>query len=529
MTRNLLMYIMEQNQSITNETMQANKNVVGSKEFAKSEATRLSLNETLTCVRALYCLRQTVGTNEENHVLEMLSHTATSRSTQSSNSFAAQNGYPFLEFLTCWSGLHRTPWPYCTQPEARQLLRNARTCLEEAKTKWGRTISLVERVLLTLGEADTEGGVVFDGGMIQDAQIKYKQLLQDTLALPDTLLISMVVCRCYSGLAQIQMSNRHIEIQSSDDDGTAQSELTLTRKGLDVLEVSIGETVENRRLYLWHASRFASTSLNFLLTTSRQLMANAMLRSGNPIGAQQFLEDAVRDAPLDASASFALGAFRLYIAFFGSVHALDCLKTAQMQLLRSAKLDPTKASPFALLGYWYEHNQDLQRAIGCYSKALHLDPSHPVAGRGILRLSPFESLSSVLSNATTSASVVSGWAWHAIGRQKAMVDGKDDLAVVSLSKALRCRDIERPEMEAFGPFFANPLLPELPNRKEITATLTSLAACYRRLGRYTAAIRTYHDAIHEARDRIPRSLLCSCAQGKVTIGALAITKSLRCC
>jgi|Transcript_12017 hypothetical protein len=63
-------------------------------------------------------------------------------------------------------------------------------------------------------------------------------------------------------------------------------------------------------------------------------------------------------------------------------------KLAQTQMLKSAKIDSGKP---ALLGVWYEVQNDLKRAVGCYSKCLLLDPANPVAGRGILRLkSPTE-------------------------------------------------------------------------------------------------------------------------------------------
>jgi hypothetical protein len=42
-----------------------------------------------------------------------------------------------------------------------------------------------------------------------------------------------------------------------------------------------------------------------------------------------------------------------------------------------------------------------------------------------------------------------------------------------------------------------------------------LAACYRRLGRYTAAIRTFHAAIDQGGEEAPPSLLCACAQCKL--------------
>jgi tetratricopeptide (TPR) repeat protein len=201
------------------------------------------------------------------------------------------------------------------------------------------------------------------------------------------------------------------------------------------------------------------------------------------------------------------------VAFFGEEHSAEQDKAAQVQLLRAAKMDADAADPFALLGYWYEYKQDLKRAVGCYSKALLLDPSNPVAGRGILRLVPRDSLQRVLDNAIASASAVVGWAWRAVGLQKAFIEAHDELAVVSLLKALRCSDIERPGSESLAVFYSSPSHPILPGREELASVLADLASCYRRLGRFTAAIRCFHSSISESGVNVPSSVLCSCAQG----------------
>jgi tetratricopeptide (TPR) repeat protein len=230
--------------------------------------------------------------------------------------------------------------------------------------------------------------------------------------------------------------------------------------------------------------------------------------------AQTVLENAVRDAPQDTNAALALGAFRLRVTLFGDTISFDSSsKAAQIQLLQAAKMDSSQAGPFALLGYWYELMEDKKRAVGCYSKALLLDPCHPVAGRGILRLAPRHSLTKVLDKAIASGSAVVGWAWHAVSRQKAMVEGDDNMALVSLLNALRCRDLDCPSSEPLSVFYAEPSHPELPSRMELSHCLADLAACYYRLGRYTASLRSYHSAIYEAGERCSSSLLCCCAQG----------------
>eukprot|EP00957_Ditylum_brightwellii_P187547 14282401-Ditylum_brightwellii.AAC.1 len=136
-----------------------------------------------------------------------------------------------------------------------------------------------------------------------------------------------------------------------------------------------------------------SSAVVYHLSTSRRLVAEALLRSSNPQDACTFLQDAAKDSPKDYDVMFALGVFklRMYLHYSKKEEEAAAAKEAQMQLLRAAKLNTTKPDPFALLGLWYEVKGDAKRAHGCFSKALVLDASHPVAGRGMLRLEEKES------------------------------------------------------------------------------------------------------------------------------------------
>jgi len=371
----------------------------------------------------------------------------------------------------------------------------------------------MEGLLVKSAKADAEGAS-FDGGLAAEALEHYKQVLEEAAEAPleDRLLADTLVARCYSGIAQLILRESNLVERLPSD--LKESADVIAQKGLAKLEgiklLGGGDDV----LYLWRSSQFAASAVRFQISISRRLIAEALLRSGNASGAQSFLEDAVKDAPDDASAAFALGSFRLRLALFEKGPSPEKDKAAQVQLLQAAKLDATKAGPFALLGYWYEYKQDIKRAVGCYSKALLLDPSHPVAGRGVIRLAPAHSLKKVFDKAIASGSTVVGWAWHAVALQKAMVDGDDNMAVVSLLNALRCRDLDCQNAEPLSEFFVTPANPELPSKMELSVCLSDLAACYYRLGRYTASIRSYHSAIIEAGDRVPSSLLCFCAQGK---------------
>jgi tetratricopeptide (TPR) repeat protein len=187
---------------------------------------------------------------------------------------------------------------------------------------------------------------------------------------------------------------------------------------------------------------------------------------------------------------------------------------AQAHLLKAAKADQTKASPFALLGYWYERANDPTRAVGCYSKALLLQPSHPVAGRGLLRLKGFDTMRTVIDKATSDVSPLTGWAWLSFGTHKAKVEGDDDLAVLSLVTALRCRDISSPSSDNLSYFYSDPHHPQVPGVSEYVSAEIELAGCYRREGRFTASIRCYELAIDAAGEAVTGSTLCACAQGQ---------------
>jgi Flp pilus assembly protein TadD len=78
-------------------------------------------------------------------------------------------------------------------------------------------------------------------------------------------------------------------------------------------------------------------------------MADSLVRKGRCEEAQSFLEAAVDDSPLDSDTAFALGAF-----YFNQERSSEVDKAAQLQLLKAAKLDPSEANPFALLGLWFE-------------------------------------------------------------------------------------------------------------------------------------------------------------------------------
>jgi len=430
--------------------------------------------------------------------------------------YSMEYGTGFWNFLLAWSGLHQPCWFFCTAQEARLLWAEAQTCLIQAKTEWGRPISNTEQLLLDLGKADAESGAL-SGGLPAVAIKLYREILNQVPSLDDLLpeWKSLITSHSWIGLTRVQLLND--SSKTNDDESNA---VDLAHKSLQEL-IPFALEKDLPSVYQWISPGATSTFMKFHITVSRQLVADALVRSGRAPEARQFLERAVQDSPNDAGAAFALGAFLLRDTFSATEPSTANLNAAKMQLLKAAKLNSRRAGPFALLGVWYEYQSDRKRALGCYSKALLLEPSHPVAGRGVIRLTNFDAARAVINAAVQTSSAVNGWAWRALGKHKVMVTGESDLGAVALLKALRCRDIDQPQNEALSIFFDIQSLPEAASNshedcsKEKAESWAELAFCYRRMGRYTAAIRGFHSSIEASGDKTAASVLCACAEGAI--------------
>lgn len=167
---------------------------------------------------------------------------------------------------------------------------------------------------------------------------------------------------------------------------------------------------------------------------------------------------------------------------------------AKTFLLKAAKMDTTKPDPFSLLGVWYELQNDTTRAKGCYQKALTMDPSHPVAGRGLQRLTSLDELRPFCRDALARNSPMNGWAWRILGQQQSRDEGDGTAALVCFQKALRCRDIQAPNTSPLGVFYIVPAPLGQRTHCEASETWAELAACYRRLGKFSAALRAFEAA-----------------------------------
>lgn len=426
-------------------------------------------------------------------------------------------GSGYLLLLVAWSGFHRSPWPFCNVTQARAIIQGALAAMKSASSSWGRRQTSFESFLLDVCEADAEGGSLIGGfeNKAEGIYTKCLQQIQDGLDGITTCVLSLLKAHCLNGLAKLSLHGKHSEGTTGPGAAQHQAEQALSA----ATDVRNHETTP---FYPWKSNESSASAALFHINVSRQLVADALVRASRPRDAHAFLEDAVRDSPSDFDAAFALGAFRLRMALYERADASsEERKAAQTQLLKSAKINSTKPDPFALLGIWYEVQKDLKRALGCYSKALLLDPSNPVAGRGVLRLKSRAEAQKLCVAATNTNSPVNGWAWHAIGQEKAMMENDDELATICFVQALRCRDIECPQNEPLSIFFAPPSSSDL--TRELSKVWADLAGCYRRVGRYAAAERAFQSAWQVDGDEISSQVFCSWAQGTHTVLVSTIT------
>jgi len=434
-----------------------------------------------------------------NYMINQITNdTITSSKKEKRRGFVA-----LLQCLVAWSGWFQNPWPYCTT------LGDARRILASAEADSSRPLTFLEEVLLQLAKADAE---FLNGGFVQRANEQYADVLnklQDQKCSMHSNLAVLIRAHCYNGMTRAEHADQKY-IDYND------LEMSSSRKCLESLE-SLDLQPVIPSLWIWNMRPTFVTSKAYQLRVTRQLIADSLIHYGKFEEARSFLEKGVADSPLDADAALALGAFHLRLSCYLDKGSVGGRKKAQIHLLKAAKLDPSRSNPFALLGIWFEMTGDFKRAEGCFRKSLKLDPCNPIAGRGLLRLSSSSDCQDVLDVAINQSSPLNGWAWNAIGLHKAYSEGDDSLAVVAILKGLRCRDIALPKKEIFGLFYQTSSLHE--NVNELSSALAEIGMCYRRLGRMTASIRSFHASI-EAIDTmsVPHTTLIACAQVEQELG-----------
>ena len=409
----------------------------------------------------------------------------------------SQFGSAALQCYSAWSGFHQTPWSNTTLTEARIMIRLARETLSKAASEWGRTLTRLETMFLDIMEADAEGG---DGGLGNIAKQKFASVEEQLVSLHVPDLDHLIKSHCSSGMARLTALTSLDEAERHARESLYEAE-----------QIDSGSIP-----FLWTSGGSIEDAKSFHKSMSRQLVADTLIRASRLNDAESFLLVAVSDAPLDFEAAFALGAFRLRMMMMNPDQP-GAEKAAQIQLLKAAKLNPTIASPFALLGLWYEDKGDETRAFGCYSKALLLDPVHPVAGRGIIRIKPFSDIQNQIDAAVNTISPSNGWAWSALGTKKAMIDSEDNLAAICFQEAIRCRDISDPQSLSLHFFFSKPKHSK-GTGSELALVWSELGSCYRRLGKYTAAVRAFRAGYDASTENFPPGTLCSWAEAELELG-----------
>ena len=465
---------------------------VGTKENV-SLTSILKLQKARSCALCFIC-------QDDNYSIHQITNNAiTSCKKEKERGFVA-----LLQCLVAWSGWFRNPWPYCTN------LADARRLLASADSFFSRPLSPLEKVLLRLAKADAE---FLNGGFVQRALGHYTYALdelQNEEISIDSNSALLLRAHCYSGMTRAQ----HVTQEYTDYND---AENSFARKSLEILE-NLDFLPVIPSLWIWNMRPTFVTSKVYQLSVTRQLIADSLIHFGQFEEARSFLEKGVAGSPLDADAALALGAFQLRITFY--IDRNQCVerrKEAQINLLKAAKLDSSRSNPFALLGIWYEATTDFRRAEGCFRKSLKLDPCNPIAGRGLLRLCSRSDCQNVLDLAINQSSPLNGWAWNAVGLNKAYYEGDDGLAVVAILKALRCRDVALSDKENLSVFYQTSS--SLQILSELSVALAEVGMCYRRLGRMTASVRAFHASI-EATDAVsvPHNTLISCAQVEQELG-----------
>ncbi|KAK7376053.1 hypothetical protein VNO78_34903 [Psophocarpus tetragonolobus] len=175
----------------------------------------------------------------------------------------------------------------------------------------------------------------------------------------------------------------------------------------------------------------------------------------------------LKDSPDDPSLQFDCG------VFLWEKGGPEAKEKAAQHFILSAKLNPKNGDSFKYLGHYYACVlSDIQRAIKCYQRAVLLNPDDSHSGEGLCNLldqGGNESLEVVVCREASETSPRAFWAFRRLGFLQ-VHQKKWSEAVQSLQHALRgyptCADL----WEALG-------------------------LAYQRLGRFTAAIKSYGRAV----------------------------------
>ena len=380
--------------------------------------------------------------------------------------------------------------------------------MEKSFRLYGRVIDPVDEMLLEIAAGDAE--LHLNGGDAQTAYRAYNSVVtrsEDTTEIPCDAW-KILVAYCLKGLTKIAMYYPNALLESSTQSSLISAE-SYARRGVALVQnnIVIIDCLEKSKRYL----SFTVTNLyNHLQSQLRQLVAETMMEKGEIDAAISYLLEAIADNANDVDANCALASMQLkrFVSSPGSIES----KNLQKLLLKAAKLDSSRADSFSLLGYWFEFTEDKKRAVGCYEKALKLNPCEPIAGRGICRLLSYSEAKRHCTNAVGKCSSLLGWAWTYLGRGAVNENEDDSVAVACFQEALRMNDIDTNLKSTLSFFYSNPQSPGIvfPDKSN---TWCKLADCYYHLGKYSAAVRAYNAAAESSDGNLNSEVLCKWAQG----------------
>ena len=263
------------------------------------------------------------------------------------SSAKAKFGAPFLQCIFAWLGLYLNSWPFCNLGQGRMILRNARESLIQSAKVWGREMGHgVENLLLDIAEADLESGIT--GGFVEDAKELYEKALGAIESNATSLGVSshglgLLKSHCLLGLARLSLVS---ETDLSEK---------YSREALAVWGNIKTDGMKTQRsllcVYAWDDVSLSASARSYHGCASRQLVAEALIRSSRFEEARSFLNDAVIAAPSNFDAMFALASFHLNVLLSSKEsNESDTLKNeAKNSLIKAAKIDKDSPQPFGEL------------------------------------------------------------------------------------------------------------------------------------------------------------------------------------
>ena len=259
---------------------------IGGREDPSSLLSENRVTDLLIEVARKATIAATATKESSDYASTKLAPSSAASSTPLSSDSNAKFGAHYVQFLSAWLGMFHQPWPFCTVDQARTITHNARESVSAARKHWSRRGSDVEQLMLDVGEADLEG-CLRGGSTILSEELYRVSLrkLEGTVATPghNTIIQRTLRVHCLLGLARLLIAR--------NDRGDAVTAEELSRDALDIL-LSLDDCG-------WRENQsqlciFLDISRAYHVCVSRQLIADACIRSSRPEDAGSFLAEAVR-------------------------------------------------------------------------------------------------------------------------------------------------------------------------------------------------------------------------------------------